>query len=421
MSNLTPAAITLDKGLDLQTPKPVAEAGSILDTLNYEQVDFQGQKRIDGYTRYDGTLLAALDEYYVINSGEGINVAVGTLIDTEKGLLGLVVGNNLGAIHVAILNEKFIPKVNDDIFTFVNGERQDTYSVSSITKGKDSGITPEQHYTNLLAYNSILRSNVEDLPGGIVGLHWFRDRLYAVADVVTLYTDLPLTTLRPRDTVTNGSSSAEVLDVRIVYEDEEPVGTLVYLNSVDLDPWRDYTGPVFRNGVDVATAIISPIYDYSDEIASFFESRTEQQTLAEDGPDGPYDFGWRFVHLGWEVRFEKGNSLYGELVALNQNKQNVGVQGPTSIEDQSGSPTALYQKVEVVGQPTQINGWKSSETPTSYNLDPNDISVGDSNYTYADAYIIWDGSTGEVQTPGSTMFGLEEYPATNSVVVTNVT
>ena len=50
MSNLTPSSITLDKGLDLQSPKVVAPPGSILDMLNYEQVDFIGQKRIDGYT-----------------------------------------------------------------------------------------------------------------------------------------------------------------------------------------------------------------------------------------------------------------------------------------------------------------------------------------------------------------------------------
>lgn len=416
MSNLSPAAITLDKGLDLQTPKTVAEAGSILDTLNYEQVDFQGQKRIDGYTRYDGSLLATLDEYYVISSGESLEANTGSLLATDKGLLGVVVGNDNGAIQVAVINEKFIPKANEDVYPLVAGVKGDAITITSILKGRDSGLTPEEHYTKLLNYSGILRSKVEDLPGGIIGLQWFRDRLYAVADVVTLYIDDTTPDMRPRDIVTNGTDTAEVLDVRIIYDEEEPIGSLVFLNSVQPGTWADYTGPVYRDGVNVGNAIISNIYDYSDEVASFFESRTEQQTLDEDGPNGPYDFGWRFIHLGWEVNFVNGNVAYGDLVAKNQNKENVGIQGPTGIDGTAGSPLNLLQKVTITNSQTQVNGWKSSETPDSYQLDASDVSVDDATYAYADAFIQWDNDG--VRAPGSDMIGLIEYSPTSTIVYT---
>ena len=48
MSELVPSVLVLDKGLNLQTAKFIAPPGSVFDTLNYEQVDFQGHKRIDG-------------------------------------------------------------------------------------------------------------------------------------------------------------------------------------------------------------------------------------------------------------------------------------------------------------------------------------------------------------------------------------
>ena len=60
----------LDKGLNLQTAKILAPEGSVLDSLNYEQVDFQGQKRIDGYARYDGSALPALDDFIVLDPAD---------------------------------------------------------------------------------------------------------------------------------------------------------------------------------------------------------------------------------------------------------------------------------------------------------------------------------------------------------------
>lgn len=153
----------------------------------------------------------------------------------------------------------------------------------------------------------------------------------------------------------------------------------------------------------------------AEGMGTLFESRTEQQVIDEDGPDG--DYGWRFIHQGWLVEFEDGRVLFGDLAALNQNRQGVGTQGPTSTGGTNGSPLVLVQKVAITNSFTQVNGWKSSDTPESFVLNPNDVSQIDADYTYADAYVTWDGNTGVVDAPGSNGVGLVEYPANSTINV----
>ena len=85
MSELIPNILSLDKGLDLQSPKLTAPPGSVLDSLNYEQVDFQGQKRIDGYTRYDGSPLSAVKDVYLVAYPNTESYGVYTLIKDPSG------------------------------------------------------------------------------------------------------------------------------------------------------------------------------------------------------------------------------------------------------------------------------------------------------------------------------------------------
>lgn len=328
MSELIPNVLPLDKGLDLQTAKIIAPPGSILDSLNYEQVDFQGQKRIDGYTRYDGGPLSAIDDFLLVESPITQDYGPYTITFNEDALYGVVVGTVDTASAIAVIDYNNLP----DVYEW----------------GKDSDLTVEEHYNYLLEFNAYLRALVEELPGAISGLHWFRDRLYAVVDIANYSPD----------------------DTRI-----------------------DTAGK-----------------------ASLFESRTIQQVLEED-VDPNYDFGWKFIHQGWLVNFENGKVLFGELISKNQNVEGVGVQGPTSIVGTAGSPLNLVQKVAITNGTTQVNGWKSSDTPLSYVLNPNDVVETDTKYTYADAYVSWNGSTGVISAPGSNGLGLVEYPASNTVEV----
>lgn len=413
MSNLKPGLIALDKGLNLQTAKIVAPPGSVLDSLNYEQVDFQGQKRIDGFARYDGSLLSALDDYYAVTLTDPYAGAELDLVANEDGLMGVVVDVNGSAIHVAVINENNIPAAGESLFILVDGVSTEENVVTAISTGASSGATVQQHYNNLLAYNAILRANVESLPGPIAGLHWFRDRLYAVAGVTAVSLEGVTPIIYPDDTLVLGADTARVLDAYVLDNTR-----LVFIESMTPDPWQVEGTTVTRNAISVGT-VANGFEDFGDisDVASFFESRSEVQVLEEDGPAGPYDYGWRFVHLGWEVRYEDGISLYGSLPSLNQNIDGLGVQGPTSVSGVSGRPLILLQKVAITNKPAQVNGWKSSQTPTSYQLDPDNLTNIDSTYIYADAYISWDGTTGFVEAPGATSPSIPEYSAAATVEV----
>jgi len=387
MSELVPSVIALDKGLNLQTAKIVAPAGSVLDGVNYEQVDFQGQKRIDGYARYDGSLLPALDEYYVLTlnalSGQMTEGSLLTTSDEEFGIIGVILATSGSTLYLAPINFNLLPLEGDIVYGMLGGSVDAGATVVSLSTGADSGATPEEHYNQLLQLTGVLRSRVESLPGRIIGLHWFKDRLYAVADVaVVLASSFPAA--KPNDVVTYNGESSRVLDV---------IGGYIYLSSMNT---------------------VNPDAVPESNIASFYESRTEQQVMDED--TGPYDFGWKFVHLGWEVPFELGSSLFGSLPSLNQNLSGIGIQGPTSTTGDNGRPLALYQDINIAGQ-EQVNGWKSSNTPTSYNLDPNNVRTDDSLYIYADAFFSWDGETGNVVAEGITTPSLVEYSSVNTIEV----
>lgn len=409
MSELSPSLVPLDKGLNLQTAKLVAPVGSVLDALNYEQVDFQGQKRIDGFARYDGNLLPALDDFLTIQvDSTDWNAPAGAIVTTDEGILGIATLVDDDLVFVAVINQNLIPSAGDSIYWVDEGANTNAVTVVAVPESTD---TVEEQYTNLLYHMAVLRSRVEELPGNIIGLHWFRDRLYAVADVamVSLVGTTPI--IYPNDMLSvDGGDEVKVLDSYV-----RDNTRLVFLSTLEPAPWAVEGAEVTRDAVPVGEIAngFEPI-ENEEEIASFFESRTEAQVLAEDGPSGPYDFGWRFVDHGWSVNFENGLSLFGSLPSLNQNITGLGVQGPTSVADNNGMPLVLLQKVDITNVPAQVNGWKSSQTPTSYELETDNLIDVDDETIYADAYISWNGTTGEVV--GITD-PLVEYPATNSVVI----
>ena len=389
MSRLYPNLMVLDKGLNLQAPKILAPEGSVLDSLNYEQVDFQGQKRIDGYARYDGSVLSAFDDFVVIEDSstwelgtDGRNLAY----NVETGnLFGMWLATISGGDAFVMLDETSIPE----------GWEWGKNIVTDVT----------EHYELLLSFQGQVRAMVESLPGAIIGLHWFRDRLYAVADLRVLQLDDAEADVKPNDLLIGGEGTVigSVLDsVKISGNLYVLVDVMTSLDSITID----------RNGNTYTVT-----ENYAGVAATFWEARTEQQVLDEDGPNGPYDFGWKFNHLGWSVPFREGNSLYGSLTSLNQNRQGVGVQGPTSIAGDSGKPLVLTQKVNISNLPAQVNGWKTSTSPNVYSLEADALDDVDSVTIYADAYFSWDGTTGVVSAPGITGEGMIEYPATNTVVV----
>lgn len=355
MSRLAPGLIELNKGLDLNTAKIAAPEGTLLDSLNYEQVDFQGQKRIEGYARYDGSKGSYIDDFLRTSSFTSSSVA--DVVYVNNVIFGVVVGSGDDYTDVAVINETLINKLAG---TAEWGRNLEEY-------------TPQEHYELVLQYNEILRQRATTLPGPVAGLHWFNDRLYAVASVPVV------------------SGSGYPNEFYNGYPILKSANGLIYLGTSDA----------------VGTT--------ASDVASFFVSRNEAQAEEELGDASMY--GWEFVHQGWEVPFEEGLSLYGSLVALNQNRKGVGVQGPTSVAGNNGRPLVVTQKVNIINLPVQVNGWKTSDSRTTYNLDVNALTEVDNWTIYADAFFSWDGESGTVSSTGIHSGALVEYIPNNTVEV----
>lgn len=330
MSELIPNILALDKGLDLQSPKLTAPPGSVLDSLNYEQVDFQGQKRIDGYARYDGSPLSVVQDVYLMETVHTVSglyeLPVCMNGDTP---FGVVAGSHYSApveyARVVVFNHNALPP--------------DGVWASSI-----AWPSPDEFYDMLLDVNAELRAVVKPAVGPISGLHWFSDRLYAVMDIST------------------------------------------------------FTPP-------------DPRIDMINR-ASLFESKSIMQALEEGGA-----VGWNFVHQGWTLRFKDMNVPSGLLVAKNQNRGNIGAQGPTPTGGSAGSAKVVTQKMNISNLPRQVNGWKTSTSPSVYNLEAGALANGGGAYIYADAFFSWDGDTGTISAVGITDGELIEYSPTNTVEV----
>jgi hypothetical protein len=410
MSRLHPSLIPLDKGLNLQTAKIAAPEGSILDMLNYEQVDFQGQKRIDGYVRYDGTVGAHLDDYYVaVLNTYPQNYEVGELVYNNGNLMGILVGASLepyDALHFALIDKNQFPKPGDVLTHYPEDEGYDIGVVKEAGSGREYAGTSLEHYSYLNIYNNVLRSLVGTLPGPVAGLHWFRDRLYAVASLLAVRIDRVLSD----DTPINIEVSNDTGQVaKLVKVDNSSGNSVLYLGAVSPELWTPGQ-QVYRydDGTDVGTVTSVTV---QSEVASFFVALNEVQ--------GSGEAGWRWINNGWVVPFVDGVSLYGNLPSLNQNVQYVGVQGPTGTQGNNGSFLALKQKVAIQDKPTQVNGWKSTATPSSYEVLPSSIKELDDSAIYADAFISWDKVSGQLLAPGLTGT-IPEYSPTATAKITEV-
>lgn len=373
-SRLTPDLVPLDKGLNLQTAKLVAPPGSVLDSLNYEQVDFQGQKRIDGFVRYDGSLGSYQDTFYKLTLNPvSPDIAVGVAAFKNEVLVGIVSGEESGSYILAVIDSTAEINVGDEL---------SIGTVETVEEFKEYK-TPEEQYASILTNNAALRARTTELPGPVAGLHWFRDRLYAVASVLKIEVG-PDHGYMPNDIYQMPS----LADAPVLKVDDEHI----YVGVADAETTAGVTS----------------------DLGSLFQSRSEQQALDELGDEDLY--GWQFLHQGWMVPFEEATSLYGSLPSLNQNIQDVGVQGPTSTTGNNGKALVVKQKVSISGKPAQKNGWKGSDTPSNYSLNAANIAEVDSISIYADAFISWNSTNNTISAPGITGT-IPEYSPTNTVQV----
>lgn len=383
MSDLIPSTVPLNQGLDLQTPKLIAEPGSLVGCLNYEVVDFSGCKRIDGYERYDGRASPSITQYYRISTTSTVSsyvfgdilVADKTVIyssevvapvyfslgggdllvdedgnyivtnsgsgsQTSTGPFGVCLGTgSSGAtnyIYFAALNRKYFPAAGATVYRKnLTADTNDNAVTVTAVEVDHAFETSANVYSNILGYQEDLRGDITDLPGTPIGLHWFRDRLYAVAGLAVIKvtsivaaTGLPTTgdqgaatlpgpgtlltsdngeTLVVYDASDLGYAPAGYDDVNVVEIIAVKTSTIQLIDEV-------FPGVTWAAGT-VEGKVASITSDTS--LATLWECKSIEQTLSEDA--APFTFGWKEVETAWQISFTNGNVAAGYFDKLERN------------------------------------------------------------------------------------------------------
>lgn len=262
---LYPLLLTMNLGLDLTTPKPAAQPGSLLDCLNYERNTSDGMSRIDGYEPYDARTEADVTSFKRINTTYPHGLVVGDDVATQEELLGNVVllesllehlsdqfigTATAGAAVVDLLrteapvyslapdpggyrnvflgtvvevissNSVVIACVNEELLrnavTLVKINLGGTHVLSGLVSSySDMNVDiydPDTNFTKRRAYATILRNRIGELPGAC-GLHWLNNVLYAVAPSQAITEGVVGTLYRARDmqTLLDDDSGADLV------------------------------------------------------------------------------------------------------------------------------------------------------------------------------------------------------------------
>lgn len=168
----------LEGGLDLVTPPIAIPPGCVIESQNYEP-DIAGKyRRIDGFERTDGTQLASVEPYYILNANVTGSLAVGnTIVGATSAATGVVLAIFTGYIVLSRVTGTFINTENLKVGTVNQAQ-----SLGSQTAYGAYSSSDDADY-KLLASND-RRSFINAVPGSgsIRGVWIFNDILYAFRD-----------------------------------------------------------------------------------------------------------------------------------------------------------------------------------------------------------------------------------------------
>ena len=190
--------VNLDGGLDFRTPPLLAQTGTLIGCLNYEMTTDVGYRRIDGYERRDGWPTGAVSNYFEVDLSHVAGLALsdidlGALVTRPLGLfgfqeIGVVVAISAGGatIRYAPISNVVSLHSGDELYIYTRATDYQTAviadTVGDAQEGRDIAGSVSQFYTDIRAYSTILRNQVEDSTSNIAGVFYSRDRSYEVRD-----------------------------------------------------------------------------------------------------------------------------------------------------------------------------------------------------------------------------------------------
>lgn len=390
MSDLKHVSVPLRDGLDLFSPRLEAPPGSLVGCKNYEVLDTVGYRRIDGFERFDGTASPSVNGAYyeLIWVGDGTetypNGQAGAFLAGDRLYAqgsGFFCGYILSSSYLSTNAWRIVfsatvsegdpafPEVGDGELISQNADTGITGRVLNSTLDGVMRVTRITFDSPLLANATAateaivadsntsyldIRDEKTKLPwwsARVHGLHWFKDRLYAVADCEYVYLvstgQVVDGALFPGEIFTFGTAQFELMDFQLLegslYESGAVVKCLVRrIGSVLLSAEHLTQGGSTRATGNTLTlystavpTLTSGITDPAPWGAALYRTTSQDQATAESQRTG-----WNPVEMGLEVDFVGGTGT--PIVELSREfYEEPVVESTASSLDASGATTSF--------------------------------------------------------------------------------
>lgn len=418
-SLLTPESVQLIGGLDFVTPRPSVAPGSLLDCLNFEVADRLGYKTIDGIERFDGSISSSkvctnLYTLVVTSTIPSLSIAPGSYIwdktldrshsfgvivssstiDTDKYAINFIASNysELSTISVKLAmgtTINFLFEAIEGSSGVVTLVALDEYSTANAAGGivGTTTITSVQDSISAVNAQNALCEAVKTastsfdyypgttIPNPVIGMHWFKERLYTINDLDSIYFSNGSFEILPNDiisfpaltptfrvrgiVVSSGSWQAGTAAGKILFTYEN--GTAQPKNvTIDPAPLGNAIA-VTRGAVSNSSAalVATSATAVDTWYAGMSYAQNEQDLLNLPQLSGSADLtsnrqGFQNIELGYNFSFTDGTSS-----------------GPPSIVVRDAQPTytsKTYTTAVTPGAVISYNGVTSSSYSTGVGL-----------------------------------------------------
>ena len=410
--------IILSEGLDLTTSNLQIDKGALRDCLNFEVIDRLGYQTVAGFDRYDGSISPDQPEFWVFPTTGGLPDPGEVLISTSAPFIryGVVVGSlAVGSVEPGFTFYTVYARFNASD-SIVSGQDVSvvgvgvtpTYTATGDavrytgSAGQDGGDTAVEIYDQFQDWNDVLRARVGALPGQPIGLHWFRDKAYAVADhIVAGFNSGGTVEIKPNDILRRSTFACRVLEVTLAsgtWAGGDAAGTflvqpILFFNGVSnainrtVPTSGDYellnTVPVSGNwssgsiviSSNIATARALTASDPSPSFAGLWRADREQPSVGVER-------GWTQLEPGWQLQYENGFSSSGDLREIERSITNnftFGTGDESGLSQDWFNGTTTNPVLE--GTTQNSPGWKDSNNPDDFAQDSVNVETED-NTTY---------------------------------------
>jgi hypothetical protein len=391
--------VILNHGLDFSSAKVTAQPGSLYSSYNFEITDKVGYSRVEGFERYDGGYSPSYAQdgtVITLRTNRNFSPAPsnGDFVTYNGVQYGRVVGTFLSGEGIRDIYIVRFSNAQLSVGNFVLQPSAQLFSAAVISAPPaDPSNNSPRATDNIIALNNVysgIRSEITSLPNARIahGLHWFKDRLYAVVD------DLKIPFSNGTDEVFVGEEiewetsgyTAIVRDVEVTdgtWTNEDPAeGFLVVqavLNTTAPDTvsyasvWASQDVTINRD-TPVAGALTIGASTALQAASGASLWRTDNELLIDQGKMEPdnLNYGWNPVDMGIEFGFEDGTYFFDRFPMLNRtnadNEDFTGAVQDTGIGSTDSGPQYAVRPIANVdsdGNPFNVNAYFSPVAPGS--------------------------------------------------------